>query len=49
MDKKINEVGHKIDDGIEQISEKHGFTKFQTWLYVALAAIGAVTVILWFC
>lgn len=47
MQKKLEEVGHKLDDFVEKKSEKHSFTKFQIWLGLLMGAITVVAVVKW--
>lgn len=39
---KVDELGHKIDDGVENYAEKHSYSKGQVWLLAtgALCLIG---------
>lgn len=34
--KKAKEIGKEIDNTVEEKSTKHGFTKFQIWLFGAI-------------
>jgi hypothetical protein len=48
--KKINQVGHAIDDHVENTAAKHKFTKFQVWVGLGigvLAIVGAAKVLGW--
>ena len=42
VQEKANEAGHAIDDFVEKKSEKHGFTKFQVWVGLAIGALAIV-------
>lgn len=47
---KLEEKGHAIDDFVENKSKKHGFTKFQVWVGLALgvlAIVGAARLLGW--
>jgi basic membrane lipoprotein Med (substrate-binding protein (PBP1-ABC) superfamily) len=39
LKKKVNDVGHAIDDGVEAAAEKHNFAKWQVWLGLAAAVL----------
>lgn len=41
---KLDDKGHEIDDFVEKKAEKHGFTKFQTWLGLLIGAIAVIAI-----
>jgi uncharacterized membrane protein YjjP (DUF1212 family) len=42
VQKKLDNAGHKADDAVEAVAEKHNFEKWQVWLGVLVALMAAV-------
>lgn len=43
----LNDTGHKVDNFVEEKSEKHGFTKFQVLVGLLIAGVAVVAVVKW--
>ena len=40
--KKIDEVGHQIDNWVDGTAEKHAFPKWKVWVGIGIAALAVV-------